>query len=147
MPCRKPFLRVFQSGPHWVSQGFLAQESARLIFCLGCSTWIMIPRLRFFKPIYKNMKVFLKTCGCVTGRRGKREIFREEMLQTFPLFKLPWAPFLMNRNGTLTLHLLRSKMAGNMFHVGDFIPCSVKLKINESIIWFILIELLSGINW
>lgn len=145
--------------------GFLAQESARLIFCLGCSTWIMIPRTWSFKLIHlqKHESVFENLWLCNGGQeRGK--YFGKKCYKLFLLFKLPWAPFLMNRNGTeKPCTFWGRRWGGNMFHVGNFIPCSVKLKINESIIWFFvpgvgwlqessqhsfpIIELLSGINW
>ena len=81
--------------------GFLAQESARLIFCLGCSTWIMIPRTWSFKLIHlqKHESVFENLWLCNGGQeRGK--YFGKKCYTLVLLFKLPWDPFLMNRNGT-----------------------------------------------
>ena len=135
MPRRKPLvLRVFQSGPHWVSQGFLAQESGRLIFVWDVQHESWFPVWGFLSSfIYKNMKVFLKTCGFVTGGRKEGNISGRNVTHlsfclnclgilfwwTEMALKNP-APFEVEDGG------------GTCFMSEILSPNQVKLKINES---------------
>ena len=114
--------------------GFLSAGIGKIDFCLRCSTWIMIPRLSFLSSfIYKNMKVFLKTCGFVTGGRKEGNISGRNVTHlsfclnclgilfwwTEMALKNP-APFEVEDGG------------GTCFMSEILSPNQVKLKINES---------------